>query len=164
MKKLILYFLLLLSVSCTTKYYVVRHAEKLNTSPNTPLSAAGMQRAQVLKDSLLPLRIDSIFATTFLRTQQTAQPLATALNKQLSIYSPSATDSLITHLKKLGGKNILIVGHSNTVPQIVQQLSGQSISPITETDFDNLYIVEIQKGLFKITKKLRQSTYGTPTN
>jgi len=146
--------------ACTTKYYIVRHAERLDNSADSPLSDTGVTRANILRDSLLNKGIDQIFASTFLRTQQTAQPLATALGVQLTLYRPDTTAGLIARLKKIGGKNVLVVGHSNTVPELVQGLSLQAVPAIPETDFDNLYIVKISKGWGQTRRSLVHTTYG----
>src|SRR5437016_13749836 len=96
--------------SCsTTYYYIVRHAEKQDNSPNSLLSQTGLQRAQVLRDTLLDKSIDTIFASTVTRTQQTAQPLATALGKTIRIYWPDTTAGLITALKRIHDKDVLVV-------------------------------------------------------
>jgi phosphohistidine phosphatase SixA len=147
-------------LSCTTTfYYVVRHAERQDNSNDSPLSADGFQRARVLRDSLREKGIDSIFASLFRRTQQTAQPLATDLGKQLRLYNPDTTDKLINVLKGLKGKDILVVGHSDNVPVIVQGLSGQTVPSIAANDFDNFYIIRVRKGL-STSRQLWHRTYG----
>ncbi|MEO6329495.1 MAG: phosphoglycerate mutase family protein [Ginsengibacter sp.] len=148
--------------SCTTYYYVVRHAERQDNSAGSPLSAIGLQRAAILRDSLISKGIDSIFASTFIRTQQTAQPLATALGKPLRIYLPDTTVGLIAALKKINGKEILVVGHSDKVPDIVQGLSGQTVPAIAFDDFDNLYIIKVKKCL-GTRKWMWHKTYGPPS-
>jgi len=159
-------FLLLSAISfasCTTHYYVVRHADRLNNSDDSPISPdLGEARARALRDSLLSKGIDSIFASTYLRTQQTAGPLATALNETIRIYNPDTTAGLITQLKKINGKDILVVGHSDNVPAIVLGLSGQSVAPIVHSDFDNLYVIKVRK-CFNTRRWLTQKTYGVPT-
>lgn len=151
-------FVVLLS-GCTTRYYLVRHAERQDASANSPLSVAGLARANVLRDTLLSKGIDTIFASTFQRTQQTAQPLATALHLPVTIYSPDTTAALIDQLSRLNGRNVLVVGHSNTIPEIVRGLCGQTVT-IADDDFDNLFIVTVKKGWGNNTKTLEQTTYG----
>jgi broad specificity phosphatase PhoE len=149
--------------ACTTRYYIVRHAERLDDSSDSPLSSLGYTRADILRDSLQNKGITQIFASTLQRTQQTAQPLATALNLQLKLYRPDTTAGLIARLKKIRGKKVLVVGHSNTVPDLVLGLSQQSVAPIPETDFDNLYIVKITTAWGSIKRSLVQTTYGPAT-
>jgi phosphohistidine phosphatase SixA len=108
--------------SCsTTRYYIVRHAEKTSNDCPAPLAQPLVSQSCHLRDSLLAKHIDSIFVSTCLRTQQTAQPLATALNLSMIQFDPGAaqTQNLIARLKKIRGKNMLVVGHTSTVPDIV---------------------------------------------
>lgn len=151
----------LLSSCSTTYYYVVRHAEKQDNSNNPPISSAGQQRAIALRDLLINKGIDSIYTTQFLRTQQTAQPLATALSKSLNVLSADFTNLLLRRLKKLNGKDVLVVNHSNLVPQIVFALSGETVPAITEQQFSNLYIIKVEKGLVN-HKTLQHTSYGAP--
>jgi phosphohistidine phosphatase SixA len=127
--------------SCVTTYYVVRHAEKTANDCSAPLATNGFTRAGVLRDSLHTKGIDSIFVSTCLRTQQTGQPLATLLSISMlqSATTESATQTLAARLKKISGKQVLVVGHGNTVPVIVQALSGEAIDAIPDSDYDNLY-------------------------
>ncbi len=136
--------LLLVIVSCSSTHtlYIVRHAEKLDNTPYSVLSPQGHQRAAVLKDSLLPKKIDLVFATQFQRAQETAQPLATALNKPLLIYRNNAIDSIVTVLKQHTSKNILLVAHSGNIPSIIKGLTGKDVNPIDENQYDNFYIIK----------------------
>lgn len=159
--------LFVFSSCCTfTRYYVVRHAERTSTDCNSPLlSPQGTNRANTLRDSLLSKGIDSIFVSVCLRTQQTAQPLATALGITMiqSGTSAAETTTLVNRLLKIRKKDVLVVGHTSTVPAIVLGLSGQTIAPIPETDFDNMYIIRIKR-CHRIYKSLTHITYGVPTN
>lgn len=164
MPKRYLFLLLLAAVfaSCTTRYYLVRHAERLDASADSPLSTAGFARANVLRDSLLPKGIGRIYVSTLVRTQQTAQPLADALQLPLQLYRPDTTTAFITALDHIRGMNVLVVGHSNNIPQIVEGLSG-TLTPIHENDFDNLFIVTVKTGWGKTRRTLVQTTYGPPS-
>jgi len=161
MKKNYLLWLLpaLLLCSCTTRYYLVRHAEKLNSTSDSPLSAIGHTRASILRDTLAGQNISQIFASTFVRTQQTAQPLATANNLELTLYRPDTTAGFIARLKGVGSRNVLVVGHSNTIPEVVLGLSGETVT-IADDDYDNLFIVTIKRGWGQTTKMLVKKTYG----
>ena len=150
---------LLALASCTTRYYLVRHAEKLNSTSDSPLSQTGHARAAILRDTLADKNISQVFASTFQRTQQTAQPTATANSLELTIYRPDTTAGLIQRLKSVGSRNVLVVGHSNTIPEIVQGLCGENVA-IAEDDYDNLFIVTIKRGWGPTTKTLVKTTYG----
>jgi phosphohistidine phosphatase SixA len=163
MLRVLLFFgLAVIFYSCTTYYYVVRHADRLDNSTNSPLSQLGFDRANVLRDTLTNKNIDYIFASTFIRTQQTVQPLATLLNKQVVIYHTDTTDGLIKRLKRINGKKIVVAGHSDNVPQIVLGLSGQAVAAIPHDDFDNLFVIKVQRGLGS-RRSLWQKTYGLPS-
>lgn len=145
----------------TTTYYMVRHAEKANSTSDTPLSAEGHARAQALRDTLISQKITNIFVTNYQRTQQTAEPLAIELGITPTEVFANQTPQLVQQLKAIKGGNILIVGHSNTIPVIIDNLmeSPQNIT-ITETDFDNLFKVIIKKNNNEIIRDFIQLTYG----
>jgi broad specificity phosphatase PhoE len=151
----ILYWLMLswMAISCgTTHYcYVVRHAEKLDKTPNSVLSSAGHARAGILKNNLQNRKIELIFATSFQRTQETAQPLATFLNKSLLIYRNNAEDSIATVISANKNRNILLVGHSGNIPRIIEMITGKKITPIREDEYDNLYIIGFKKRKVRLT-------------
>lgn len=145
--------------ACTTRYYLVRHAEKQDDSPNSLLSPTGLARADILLDSLLGKGIDQVFASTVQRTRQTAQPLAAALGLSLTIYRPDTVAGFVASLKKLRNKDVLIVGHSNNIPEIVQGLSGESVT-IADNDYDNLFMVKITRAWGQTAVSLTKTTYG----
>ena len=139
-------FVLFFASCSPTTYYVVRHAEKesatSNMSSDVPLSAQGKQRAIALKDDLKNKNIRYIFSTNFLRTKGTAQPLSTEINVPVQTYNPADT-SFITGIKKLGKGNVLIVGHSNTVDDIVNKIIGENnLKDLPETQYGDLFIIK----------------------
>ncbi len=154
--------------SCTTTYtntyYIVRHAEKADSTRDTQLSAEGHARAEALRDALISKDIRQIFVTNYQRTQQTAAPLATELGITPTEVFANQTTQLVQQLNAINGGNILIVGHSNTVPLIIDGLmeSPQKVM-ITEKDFDNLFKVEITKNKDETTRNFTQLTYGVYT-
>lgn len=144
-----------------TTIYVVRHAEKLTSDFDTPLSLAGEQRAQALAEKLAEGGVQRIYATTRQRTQQTVRPLAERLKLDVVVMEPNAIDSLVRRIKKEdAGHVVLVAGHNNTVPSIVQGLSGSAVDAIPENVFDRLYRVELPaKGSATVTLL----HYGAPT-
>jgi broad specificity phosphatase PhoE len=155
-------FVIVFFCSCYNTYYVVRHAEKVFTPANESdplLTDIGLQRSNDLNAYLGKKKPDSIFVSKYLRTQQTAAPTATAAGVLPIIVNQSdsiAIDAFVTRLYKMNHKKVLVVGHTNTVPQIVKGLSGQTINPITEIDYDNMYIIKIRR----TNRQLIQTTYG----
>jgi phosphohistidine phosphatase SixA len=128
--------------------FLVRHAERADTAAGvTPvagadpdLSAAGHARASSLAAMLKDAGITAIFATQYKRTQQTAAPLAASLGVTILTIPSTDTEGLLAKVKAASG-NVLIVGHSNTVPEVVKGLGIDTPPPVAETDFDNLFIV-----------------------
>jgi phosphohistidine phosphatase SixA len=156
--KIALFVCFIVSLSaCTTTIYIVRHAEKVDNSQQAVLSSIGLQRANVLRDSLLNKGIDSIFATTFTRTQQTATPLANALHKRVIIYNKDTCIQFIQNLNKIKNRNFLVVGHSDNVPEIVNALTGQTVV-VADTVFNKMFIVKTKRCLSKKVS-LIQTTY-----
>lgn len=147
------------SASCTTNIYLVRHAEKLDATSNTVLSPRGEQRAIVLCEILKDKNIDSIYATNYKRTQLTAKPLSDVIGKEILVYY--SDEKFSEHLKNLKGQNVLVVGHSNTIPEIIRYLTSENVQ-IDEDDFDNLFIIKITRFL-KTKISFEAKTYGTPS-
>lgn len=173
MQKLLLPFIsVLFFASCTRTYYVVRHAEKNEaatggtTTNATPLSDAGMARANALRDSLATKSIRYVFTTNTVRTRSTGRPTAILSAADTLLYATPNSDSLnkfITRIRNIK-KNVLIVGHSNTVNDIVNGLSGAQSVPndLQEHQFDNLFVIRYSKFLStKITFTWKK--YGTLT-
>lgn len=135
--------------SCSkTTYYIVRHAEKQTAAPNmssdVPLTEAGTQRAEKLKELLRNKNIGYIFSTQTIRTTSTAKPLSEAVNVPVQIYNARDTsNAFILQLKAIQKKSVLVVGHSNTVDDIANKLIGQTVlSDLSDTEYDNLFIVK----------------------
>ena len=130
--------------------FLVRHAERADTVPGTSptmaadpdLSDAGRARADSLATALKDAKITAIYATEFKRTQQTAAPLAKVLGLTVTIVTSKSAPELIDHLKKSKG-NVLVVGHSNTVPEIIKALGVTTPVTIGDNDFDNLFLVRV---------------------
>ena len=145
-----IFFLLTIIVfcSCTTtsvNYYIVRHAEKAIVdstvkSSDVPLSENGAKRAENLKTQLQDKDIKFIFSTNTIRTKSTAEPLSKQTGIPIKIYDGSDT-GFVQMLKNLKG-NVLVIGHSNTVDNIVNQLVGkQVLNDLPENQFGDLFIV-----------------------
>ena len=128
----------------TTTIFLVRHAEKdtLVVGADPPLSAAGFLRAQELARVLGDVPLAAIYVTPYQRNRQTAQPLASRLGESLTVVN--AIDSTVACLRtRHYGQAVLAVGHGNTVPQIVEQLSGVKIPPFQEGESDRLYVLTL---------------------
>jgi len=150
--------------SCSHYYYIVRHGEKAvqeqHMSSDVPLSAAGEQRARDLKEVLKSKSIKSVYSTNTIRTRSTAQPTADYFNLSIQLYNSKPDSSFISQMKSKN-ENILIVGHSNTIDDIVNKLCGETKVPgdLSEKEFDNLFIVKKKGKKFVFIPK----KYGVTT-
>jgi broad specificity phosphatase PhoE len=135
----------------TTTVVLVRHAEKaLSTIDDPPLSPEGEQRserlAQMFGEGEGAGRLDAIYVTSTRRTQQTAAPLAARLHLVpvvLTSFDSAATAARL--LREHRGGTVLLIGHSNTLPQLVLELSGKQIEPIPEIDYGEIYVLSVPR-------------------
>ena len=135
----------------TTTIVLVRHAEKqLGAISDAPLSPQGEVRAsrlaQMFGDSEPFGRIDRIYVTNTRRTQQTSAGLAQRLALNAVVIDAKIDSSELARrvLRENRGGRALIVGHSNTVPEIVAAMSGaENVPPIGEEEFDTVYVVTV---------------------
>jgi phosphohistidine phosphatase SixA len=139
-----------LSSLSTTTVVIVRHAEKeLGTIEDPPLSQAGEQRAQLLArmfgERETVGRIDAIFASDTRRSQRTAAPLADRLGVAITTVDAKDVEGLARRIRQSHrGQRVLVIGHSNTVPEIVRALDGgASVPPIGDDDYSQMYVVTI---------------------
>jgi broad specificity phosphatase PhoE len=163
MYKSIFFVIVLILLSCnttTTTYYIVRHAEKETstavayaTTSDVPLSKAGERRAEALRDSLMNEGITHIFSTNYMRTRSTAHPLSDADHVPIETYDPK-DPNFLAKLKSLEGK-VLIVGHSNTVDDLVNELAGvKEISgDLPDTQYGDLFIITKKGNKISCEKK-----------
>ena len=128
-----------------TTIFMVRHAERADGGSggmgNDPsLSEAGRARAESLASMLKDVKLTAIFTTEFKRTQETAAPTATAQHVTATTVKADQTAALVAKLKTAKGA-VLVVGHSNTVPEVMTALGVKPAVTIADTEFDNLFIV-----------------------
>jgi len=150
----------------TTTIIFVRHAEKATIPADNPgLSEAGKQRAAELARQLVDADviagIDAVYSTSYRRTEETVQPVATALNLPITPYDASNTETIMDEIvREHKGKIVLVVGHSNTVPALIGNMgASKNVPEISENEYDNIYIVSVP--WFGKTKTIRLR-YGTP--
>lgn len=128
--------------------WVVRHAEKLTENPkdtNPNLNSKGLERAEDLKQFLEKKKIEKIFSTPYLRTKNTAEPLAKTLEINTEIYESKVDADFANKIKALSNKSILVVGHSNTVLEVVKSLGAKPpVQTLKDDDYDFLFEVKIK--------------------
>jgi phosphohistidine phosphatase SixA len=123
--------------------FLVRHAEKQAGSEDPALTEAGLQRARDLALLLQDAGIDVIYSTDFRRTRDTAAPLAQHLGMEPQIYDWDEMNAFAAELAR-GGVRALVVGHSDTTPELVGLLGGEPGAPIDEaSEYDRLYVLNI---------------------
>lgn len=143
-----------------TELLLVRHAETIDETPERPLSPAGEARAEALAQLLRDSGVERIYSTDFLRTRGTAAPTAEGLGHEVDIYNPRDLAGFAESLRSLG-ERALIVGHSNTTPQLVELLGGEPGPPIDEaTEHDRLYQVTLCSAASPSTVLLRYGDRG----
>ncbi len=142
-----------------TTVLLVRHAEKDSIPTGNPsLTTQGRERAEALSHLLGNAGITSIVTTEVRRTRETATPLAQLLNITPAVIpviwtrstprkvSPEYYTSLAKYIHANEGGTILVVGHSNTIPELIRVLGGPSDIIINESEFDHVYTLVLQGG------------------
>lgn len=145
---------------------LVRHAEKASApGPDPDLSEAGLARAAALVSALSDASVSSIITTQFQRTRATAAQLAKMLG--LTPITVAAGSELAAHAQatakavraRPAGEVVLVVGHSNTIPAIIGALGGPDLPELCESEYDNLFILQIDSAR---PARLLRTRYGAP--
>ena len=126
---------------------LVRHAEKSAPRGDVSLSEIGQARAMSLVHALSDLNIRSIFMTELKRTKETAKPSAERFHVEPQVIAANDIDGLVAKLRSTPIDGVtLVVGHSNTVPTIIEKLGAGPVKPIEDSEYDHLYIVTLEGG------------------
>ena len=123
--------------------YVTRHGEKAPEGKDPDLSTQGQARAKRLAQMLGKAGIRQIFSTATKRTQQTAQPLAQQLALTVQTYDPGKPAAIVRRIRSLN-EPTLLVGHSNTVPDLIKLLGGGTVPAVADDEYDRLYQLIIE--------------------
>ncbi len=151
--RIVLTFFLMVGMSAAaqslTTFILVRHAEKATNHPTDPdLSEKGRERALRLAELLASTSLEAVYSTPFMRSWQTAEPVA--LVKQLPVlrYEPFKDEVIEAMIKKHQGKTILLVGHSNTTPWTANLLLGKKeLADFAESEYGTVLMVTVaEKG------------------
>ena len=122
---------------------VVRHAEKASAGGNDPeLSVAGQKRADTLARILKDSQITAVFVTEFKRTQQTASPTARVAHVSPTVVPAADIPGLVAKLRALNG-NALVVGHGNTIPDLMKALGIATSVTVPEDDYTEIFLVSL---------------------
>lgn len=142
-------------------YYLVRHAEKVKKQKDPGLTKEGKDRAYFIAEKLKDVKLDAVYTTDYFRTRLTAQPTCNKQNIQFEIYDPSDLAVFATEVRNRHSKgNILIVGHSNTTPQLANYLSNSEyFEDLGEWQYDQFHKItylangQIQKSRTQFGRK-----------
>ncbi len=138
----VLLLMLAPDVSAQQAVIVVRHAEKVDQTPDTALSATGRARAKALADLLRGAGVTHIVTSEYRRTRETAEPLATALGLTIETVPARDLPALVARLHALDPASIVVVvGHSNTIPPMLTVLGWPNQLDLQEGDYDNLFVL-----------------------
>ena len=135
--------------------YLVRHAEKVQDGSRDPeLTEIGMQRSEKLATWFSDKGIEDIWSSDYKRTRDTATPIVANLQNDLTIYDPHNLPELS---EKLLAKQhtVLVIGHSNTTPELARLLCNCEIADMDESEHDRLIMISVNDGKTKV-KTLQQ--------
>lgn len=138
----------------TSTYILLRHAEKDTSASGStmmtadpPLSKQGEQRAQRLLTVLKAYKPDLIYSTNYTRTKSTVGPLAKKFGKEILLYDPKNLQVMADQLLRIQGKTVIVAGHSNTTPALVNLLIRENkYEKLAESVYNRLWIVTITDG------------------
>jgi broad specificity phosphatase PhoE len=145
---------------------IVRHGEKADAGSDPDLSAPGEARAQALAQALKGARVTHVLATPLKRTQQTAAPAAQAAG--LPVTPVPLDGGAAAHARRVAAlarqapadATVLIVGHSNTVPEIARALGDAAPQALTDCDYDRLTVLQLGQPRPKVI----HGRYGAATS
>lgn len=120
--------------------YVMRHLNTPEGERDPDLTEAGTANAKAVVHWFHGKKLTAIYVSDYKRTRQTAGPLAAERGIEVKLYDPRDTPGLIARVKAETGP-VLVVGHSNTVPDIVEQLGGTRPGPLSHPDFGDIWTV-----------------------
>ncbi len=129
-----------------TTVILVRHAEKIEgDNPDPDLTEKGTERSRQLSEFLKEVKLDAIYSTDLIRTRATVDPISSERNIRVRIYEPSALEAfgqLIATRHR--GQTILISGHSNTTPALINVLTGENTyQNLSDSEYDWVFILDM---------------------
>lgn len=132
-------------LSAQATVFVTRHADRDAAEPDALLTELGHRQADALGELLRSAGIARIYTTEFIRTKQTAAPIARISKAPVEVVKQAELEGLIARIRGAcsPGGAILVVGHRGTVPEIVKALSGKSIEPLGSTEYGRLLAVTL---------------------
>lgn len=145
--------------------YLVRHAEKLKSADKDPqLSPCGLAQAKAMAQ-LIPTPLSTIYHSGYQRTQQTAQQVALVQSDaKLQPYNASDLTALAAKILQQDS-TVLVVGHSNTTPELLHLLSQLPAPQISEQDYGVVYqLKQSEQGYHLFSYAIRQPAICTSSS
>src|SRR6476661_663172 len=139
---------------------LVRHAEK-ETGPmadqnDPPLSAAGVERAEKLRKVAGKYRPGAVFSTDYKRTRSTVEPIAKKRHVEVQTYDPKNNTELIDRIMKSKTKRFVVVGHSNTIPGLANQITKKELfKNLDDAEYGTIWVIRMKDGRVKKTEVLQ---------
>ena len=130
------------SAQAETVLILIRHGEKVDESQDADLNDAGQARAHALAAMLKDAGIQAIYSTDYRRTLETVKPTAESTSKLIEVYDGDNLEDFAKDLRARD-RRALVVGHSDTTPELVKLLGGEPGSPIAPDEYDRMYILTL---------------------
>ncbi len=129
-----------------TIFFLVRHAEKEDESNDPPLSTEGVARAERLAEIMKGVKLSAATSTNYKRTTETANPTVYDQKPKISVYNPDdMTDHFEDILKNHKGGKVLVVGHSNNIPALLNLFTGKTVyTNIPGDEYSRFYIATVK--------------------
>lgn len=123
--------------------FLVRHAEKESDGTTDPmLTLEGQKRAELLAKMLADVGVSKIYSSNYNRTKSTAEPLSKLLGVEIVIYDPKKQAELLKTIGESTDSAILIVGHSNSIPQLCNLfLAKEAYQALDESQYDHIFVI-----------------------
>ena len=149
-----------------TVVFVIRHAEKAVGGDDPPLTEAGQRRAQALAQVTEDSHIGAIYTSQFKRNHETAQPLSDKIGVPITeapvnLSQPGDYGQTLAKeiLAKHAGQSVVVVGHQNTIPGLVEGFSGRLAPGLKDLEYSRLFIIVIPS---EGSPRLIRAQYGQP--
>lgn len=126
-----------------TKVFIIRHAEKGDDgSKDPPLSGQGKIRAAALAKTLSKIPVHGIYSTPYKRTRETVEVISAQSGVAIENYNPMDVEAIQSLVLSQKGKTLVLVGHSNTVPLILNKFTQSTVyKNLPENEFDNIWLL-----------------------
>lgn len=151
--------------TASTTVIVVRHAEKMPHSPGSDagLSPAGVRRADALRRALSDAHVAAIYSSPFGRARQTGLALAAQLQDSVRVMDADDVEGIVARVhREHRGQTVLVIGHSDTVPKILEAFCERALPDLGDIDYDRMYVVTLVPGRPATLLKLRYGDVPEP--